>query len=783
MKVCEIQITYDNPKNSELSVELPLEDDKFISLQENDLEIQELHDKVKAGMYSDFYLVKNNVLFRSIVDNGHKLKARVIPESLVDVLLHLGHNQSGHNGYHRTYAAIKHLYFWKGMRVQILRYFKSCKVCAVQKVQKTKFEKQIFDPGVQPMEFVSMDLIGEFHPPSSKGNRYALTVVCMLTGYTFCIPLRNKSAEEIVTAWRNHIAFLFGVCRKLLMDNGTKFKNDLFSRVSEQRGFERKIYSPPYRLQSNGGIEGFHKFLKSCLANHISRHRGWDNVVPLARASYNWLPNQHSKESPFFVMFGRDALTNLSQLTKPNNCLNGPNESMDPKTHEFYRKRGNNDRKERIGRSAHFDVVPLLLEAGRQCATAKQERRRHVRPLEEPTLPVHASESVGSGLSQLVGGVHPVPEAQDAATELEMPRINAARPHRRQTKTKPAPGGGGGSPPSSPECPGGADSDDYSTASESGDGHRHRRRRRVARRLALARLNLPIFRSTDANADVTYEIWRFDVQGWLDQYDEMSMCPHIFGSLQGYPGKWACSLPGGMNISLNDLLRRMGRTFGNVRDYDSMIRSLYEICQKENESVEEYMLRVHEAVAVVKHAYPNQVPNEGESLRRDDFYYGLTPSLRDALSFAMADLLEREQEDTSFDTLYHLAKKLEARHQPHNVTKVGSSTHDPHKGYKKYPTLVGHAATVEPDLLPPDPDPVENAPPKPDYIEGLSLRMMQAMNYYQKQEHKCFMCGDSGHFTRDCPHHEAFHAWQKDLNFQGAGQKNKAPAPKTQASN
>ena len=67
----------------------------------------------------------------------------------------------------------------------------------------------------------------------------------MLTGYTFCIPLKNKLAEEIVTAWRNHIAFPFGVCRKLLMDNGTKFKNDLFSRVTEQLGVERKIYSPP----------------------------------------------------------------------------------------------------------------------------------------------------------------------------------------------------------------------------------------------------------------------------------------------------------------------------------------------------------------------------------------------------------------------------------------------------------------------------------------------------------------------------------------------------------
>ena len=203
------------------------------------------------------------------------------------------------------------------MRAQTLRYCKNCKVCAVQKVKKTQFEKQIFEPGVQSMEFVSMDLIGEFHSPSSKGNRYALTAVCMLTGYTFCIPIKNKSAEEIVTAWRNDITFPFGVCRKLLTDNGTEFKNDLFSRVAEQLGVERKIYSPPYQPQSNGRIEGFHKFLKSCLAKHISRHREWDDVVPLATAPYNWLPNQHSKELPFFVMFGKDAVTNLSQLTKP----------------------------------------------------------------------------------------------------------------------------------------------------------------------------------------------------------------------------------------------------------------------------------------------------------------------------------------------------------------------------------------------------------------------------------------------------------------------------------
>ena len=59
----------------------------------------------------------------------------------------------------------------------------------------------IFDVATFPMQFISMDLIGEFHPPTSGKLRYTLTVICMLMGYVFCIPLRTKTAEEVIQAY------------------------------------------------------------------------------------------------------------------------------------------------------------------------------------------------------------------------------------------------------------------------------------------------------------------------------------------------------------------------------------------------------------------------------------------------------------------------------------------------------------------------------------------------------------------------------------------------------
>ena len=103
-------------------------------------------------------------------------------------------------------------------------------------------------------------------------------------------------------------------------DNGTEFKNKLFKEVVSKLGMEFSIHSPRYRPQSNGKIEGFHRFLKTCIGKHINYGLEWDELTPMATACYNFFPNCSARESAFFVMFGRDPINKLNMLLHAARC-------------------------------------------------------------------------------------------------------------------------------------------------------------------------------------------------------------------------------------------------------------------------------------------------------------------------------------------------------------------------------------------------------------------------------------------------------------------------------
>ena len=262
-------------------IKLPLDDDKLKGFQQKDKFCKDIIEKLENGQLQNKnpYYQEEGILKSSVEDGKQKFDVVVLPQIPTSAVLQLAHEGLGQNGSPRTYALIKRHYYWKGLKPMVKKHVQTCKLCQEHNKQVVKYSKMNVEAEPAPMKFISMDLIGDFHPPSSKGNRYALTVICMFTGYTFCIPIPNKMAKTVLKAYMDNVYCQFGGSLKILSDNGTEFKNKLMEEVS-----------------------------KACIAKQIAPQLEWDDIVPLACAAYNFLPNEHSRESPFFLMYGRDPL-------------------------------------------------------------------------------------------------------------------------------------------------------------------------------------------------------------------------------------------------------------------------------------------------------------------------------------------------------------------------------------------------------------------------------------------------------------------------------------------
>ena len=152
----------------DIDLMLPLKPRSIRSLQAKDAKINNILQRLQLGDFPpDIYLIKDGILKRRIVETtGNEFRPIVLQKSLLDHILMTAHNHGGHNGFPRMYAAIRQLYYWVGMKRDIQQHCKRCQLYAKHNIAKVKFEKTHFKGARQPMQFISIDLIGEFHPLS-----------------------------------------------------------------------------------------------------------------------------------------------------------------------------------------------------------------------------------------------------------------------------------------------------------------------------------------------------------------------------------------------------------------------------------------------------------------------------------------------------------------------------------------------------------------------------------------------------------------------------------------
>ena len=185
------------PKEIMQEVKIPIPKEQMLQLQKNDEYCRRIVRRTQAEReLKKIFILDDGILYRLWLEDGQTYKCMVVPLILRDPLLVIGHNRNGHNDSRRKYNALKRSYY--------------CSECILQNQTTTDTQFSTFTAPEGPKQFICMDIVGPISPVSSKGNRFCLTVIDMLTSYTMAVAIPNKSAETIVKAYMDHIYSVFG---------------------------------------------------------------------------------------------------------------------------------------------------------------------------------------------------------------------------------------------------------------------------------------------------------------------------------------------------------------------------------------------------------------------------------------------------------------------------------------------------------------------------------------------------------------------------------------------
>ena len=96
-------------QNSLQCIENPIAPQRLKKLQQQDTNIETLKCKLQNNRLDKEYysLDENELLTRKVIDGGHEFRAIYLPSILIFQVLRTAHDDLGHNGFPRTYAALK----------------------------------------------------------------------------------------------------------------------------------------------------------------------------------------------------------------------------------------------------------------------------------------------------------------------------------------------------------------------------------------------------------------------------------------------------------------------------------------------------------------------------------------------------------------------------------------------------------------------------------------------------------------------------------------------------
>jgi hypothetical protein len=151
-----------------------------------------------------------------------------------------------------------------------------------------------------------VDLVGPL-PKSTAGNLHLLVFVDYLTKWPEVFAVPDTKAATIAKIFVEHIVCRHGAPEALLSDRGAQFLGDVLKEVNSFLRVQKQN-TTAYHPQTDGLVERFNGTLQGLLAKVVNEQQDdWDLYIPYVLYAYRTSVHEAMKDSPFYLMYGREA--------------------------------------------------------------------------------------------------------------------------------------------------------------------------------------------------------------------------------------------------------------------------------------------------------------------------------------------------------------------------------------------------------------------------------------------------------------------------------------------
>jgi hypothetical protein len=299
----DVTPTKEQAANATLVIQ-PLISNRIKVAQENDLELQELMEKVKRGEAPGFHFTNDDLLrtgdARTVVPNDAELKRDILDEAHKT-------KYTIHPGSTKMYQDLKKKFWWRGMKRDIAEYVAQCHVC-----QQVKAEHQRPAGLLQPLSVpewkwdqIAMDFVVGL-PKAPTGQDSIWVIVDRLTKSAHFIPFHiTDSVSKLTELYVKEIVRLHGIPTSIVSDRDSRFTSRFWTCLHKAMGTKLNI-STAYHPQTDGQTERTIQTLEDMLRLSVLDFKGkWIRYLPLVEFAYNNSYQSTIGMAPYEALYGR----------------------------------------------------------------------------------------------------------------------------------------------------------------------------------------------------------------------------------------------------------------------------------------------------------------------------------------------------------------------------------------------------------------------------------------------------------------------------------------------